>query len=82
MEVSIRANRKVVEELRGDGTMCQALLEIMEPEINKIRELEIRKGKIMGTVDTLRELGQNDDEIEENLIKKYHLSREEAQSYL
>ncbi len=62
--------------------MCQALLEIMEPEINKIRELEIRKGKIMGTVDTLRELGQNDDEIEENLIKKYHLSREEAQSYL
>ena len=37
LEVSIRANRKIVEELRGDGNMCQALLEIMEPEINEIR---------------------------------------------
>ena len=36
LEVSIRANRKMVEELRGDGHMCQALLEIMEPEIDKI----------------------------------------------
>lgn len=62
--------------------MCQALLEIMEPEINKIRELEIRKGKILGTVETLRELGRSDGEIEKSLIKKYHLSMGEAQSYL
>lgn len=38
LEVSIRANQHVVEELRGDGRMCQALLEIMEPEISKIKE--------------------------------------------
>lgn len=38
LQVSISANRQVVEELRGDGNMCQALLEIMEPEINKIKE--------------------------------------------
>ncbi len=31
------ANKQVVEELRGDENMCQALLEIMEPEINKIK---------------------------------------------
>jgi len=36
LEVSIRANRRTVEELRGDEVMCQALLEIMEPEISKI----------------------------------------------
>ena len=38
LEVSIRANQQAVEELRGDEGMCQALLEIMEPEINKIAE--------------------------------------------
>ncbi len=36
LEVSVKANSQVVEELKGDEAMCQALLEIMEPEINKI----------------------------------------------
>ena len=36
LEVSVRANMRVVEELRGDENMCQALLEIMEPEIKGI----------------------------------------------
>ena len=36
--VAIRANWRVVQELRGDGNMCEALMELMEPEINKIRE--------------------------------------------
>lgn len=82
LEVSIRANRQIVEELRGDESMCQALLEIMEPEIKEIRELEVRKGKIIGTVETLREFGQNNDEIVKNLMRKYHLSLEEARNYL
>lgn len=36
LEVSVRANLEVVEMLKGDESMCQALLEIMEPEINRI----------------------------------------------
>lgn len=36
LEVSVRANQEIVEMLKGDGNVCQALLEIMEPEINKI----------------------------------------------
>ncbi len=43
LEVSIQANRQMVEELRGDESMCKALLEIMEPEINKIVEVETKK---------------------------------------
>ena len=36
-EVSVAANKEVVEELlRGDETMCQALMEIMKPEIDEI----------------------------------------------
>ncbi len=42
LEVSIRANRQVVEELRGGDKMCKALLEIMEPEIDKIRADDAR----------------------------------------
>ena len=37
LQVSVSANKQIVEELRGDENMCQALLEIMEPEINKIK---------------------------------------------
>ena len=36
LEVSVKANREIVEELKGDEAMCQALLEIMEPEISQI----------------------------------------------
>ncbi len=45
MEVSIRANQQIVEELRGEEVMCQALLEIMEPEINKIVDEVTKRAK-------------------------------------
>ncbi len=45
MEVSIRANQQIVEELRGEEIMCQALLEIMEPEINKIVDEVTKRAK-------------------------------------
>ena len=38
LEVAIKANWQTAQELRGDGNMCQALMELMEPEINKIKE--------------------------------------------
>lgn len=46
LEVSIKANKRTVRELRGENQMCKALLEIMEPEINQIvgeRTREITK---------------------------------------
>ncbi len=43
LEVSIQANQEIVEELKGDASMCQALLEIMEPEINKITEKAVKE---------------------------------------
>lgn len=42
LEVSVGANRKVLESWKGDDTMCQALMEIMEPEI-RLRENEFKK---------------------------------------
>lgn len=94
LEVSIRANRKMIEELRGDDDMCKALLEIMEPEINKIVEIETKKrtemeaeknekrGRILATVEILKEIGKSEEEIKNMLMIKYDLSDAETRLYL
>ncbi len=85
LEVSIRANRHVVDELRGDGSMCQALLEIMEPEINKIKEDAVAAAKedeILCAVNSFRDLGASDIQIKDVLVKNHRLSFAEAEKYL
>lgn len=90
LEVSIGANRGVMEELKGDENMCQALMEIMEPQLlikeNEWREEGIKEGikegRIQGTIDTLRDLGYEDIQIKEAVMKKYFLTEEEAGAYL
>ena len=48
LEVSIRANKQIIEELRGDESMCEALLEIMRPEVEIIAKESEKKGKEKG----------------------------------
>lgn len=67
LEVSIRANLEVVKELKGDASMCQALLEIMEPEINKITEKAVIKA---------------DMETAKNMLKSGNFSPEEIKKYI
>ena len=38
LQISIQANKNIVEELKGEDTMCQALLDIMEPELREIKQ--------------------------------------------
>lgn len=78
LEVSIGANKQVIEELIGDGDMCQALMEIMEPQL-LLRE---KKGRIQGAIDTLRDFGHGDLEIKNAIMQRYGLSMEEAEEYL
>lgn len=88
LEVSISANKETMENWKGDDIMCQALMEIMEPEI-RLREKECaeaamqkatQKG-IQKSVDMLRKFGHPDDEIKTTLMKEYDLSAEEAETY-
>ena len=76
LEVSIKANRQLVEKLRegDDDGVISVLKEIMEPEIQKSR--------IMGAVEGLRRLGHKDAEIETVIIESYGLTEEEAAEYL
>lgn len=55
LEVSVRANMQIAEELRGDVSMCQALMEIMEPEIRLIEEERWKAGEEEG-----RRIGQEE----------------------
>mgnify|MGYP006865375096 FL=1 len=89
LQVSVSANKQVVEELRGDENMCQALLEIMEPEINKIKEnvkvevtREVTRKGIKSIVTVLRDCGQEDAEIIKAIVKEYGVSAEQAADYL
>lgn len=81
LEVSISANREIVDELIGYESMYEALMEIMEPKIKQREDAIIKKG-IQGTVDTLRDFGHEDAEIKKAIIKRYNLSLEEAEDYL
>ena len=91
--VSIDANKRIIEEWKGDERMCQALMEIMEPELAAIRKEEraegiregIKEGKaegIRGTVKTLRDFGQKDEEIKPAIIKTYGLTTKEADEFM
>lgn len=90
LEVSLRANKQVVEELRGDESMCQALLEIMRPEVEVIkREVAMeseKKGRVEGRVEEIietgYEFGLSEDDILKRLQKKLDISFETAQEYL
>ena len=93
LEVSIGANKEVVEEMIGDESMCQALMEVMEPVIRLRDQENIEKGLKEGlkeglqkgiqvTIDMLREFGHGDAEIKTAVMKKYDISAEEVDGYL
>ena len=81
LQVSVAANKRIVDELKGvEKDMCQALLEIMEPEINQIKQ-EVRQEDIAITIKTLRDLGQQDGSIREILIKNFELLPADADKF-
>lgn len=55
LEVSIGANRHIVEELMGDDLMFETLMEIMEPRINEIRKIDREAALLEG-----RRVGQRE----------------------
>lgn len=77
LEVGLGANKQIVQELIGYGSMSGELLEIMKPIIEPVR-----KESIKGTVNILRNFGHSDKEIKSAIIEQYQLSEEEANSYM
>ena len=89
LEVSIGANRQIVEELMEDESMFETLMEIMEPKINEIRKGDMEKGiqkgrkeAIQGTIDVLRKLNYENEEIGSMIVEQYGLTEDEATDLL
>ncbi len=69
--------------------MCEALMELMEPEINKIKETvreetkqEVTQQGIKNAIIALRVCGNGDIEIKNAIMKAYGISSNEAEKYL
>lgn len=60
--------------------MCQALMEIMEPQLLLREKAGLQKG-IQGAVEMLRKLGHEDQEIKATIMEEYGLSAKEADGY-
>lgn len=83
--VAIKANWQIAHELRGDGDMCQALMELMEPEINKIKEAvreETTQQGIKNAIIALKASGHTKEEIKTFLTMAYGITQNEAERYL
>ena len=82
LQVCIAANKAIVEELkREEESMCQALREIMEPELKQSMKEGMKKG-ILVTVKSLREVGQKDEDIKSIIVKNFELQPAEAENYM
>ena len=83
LEVSIGANRNVIEELMGDDNMCQALMEIMEPQLllkeNEWRE-EGRKEGLILSGKIFRVVRECSDLTNERIAEEVGCSVEEVES--
>lgn len=80
-EATLKANKALLEELKGDEEMSGLLLELAEPLIQE-REKNAEIRGIFRTVNALRSLNHNNDEIKLAIMKNYDLSEEEAEKYL
>lgn len=78
LEVSIRANPQIVEELKGEGAMCQALLEIMEPEINQI-VMQATEKERREKEEAIRQLREEAEKSAIKMIKLQKFTIEEIQ---
>ncbi len=97
LEVAIKANWQAAQELRGDDSMCQALMELMEPEINKIMETvkeetrqqvteqvtqQVTQQGIKNAITALKASGHTNDAIKTFLMMAYGITQNEADGYL
>ena len=89
LQVCVAANSRIVEELKEENLMCQALREIMKPELEEMEKRGERRGEkrgekraILVMIKALRQLGQADDDIKGIIIKNFHLKQTEVEEYI
>ncbi len=85
LEVLTAANRKWMEQWKGDSEMSSVLLDIMAPELKEAQEKGREEGKlegIRGTVNVLKNLGLGKTAIKDAVMEQYGLSEKETAKVL
>jgi hypothetical protein len=94
LQVSMKANKEVYDKLKKeDGFMCEALRELMQPEIEQelaeAREVAIKEGRqegiqqgIQNMLGVLQDLGQSTEVAFAQLKDKYGLEGKQAENYM
>ncbi len=89
LDVFAEANKKWVEQWKGEDGMGPALMKIMEPELREAKKQGIEEGiekgiekGIHGTVDILYNLGLGSAEIKKAVMERYGLTEKETERYL
>ena len=70
---------------KEEDSMCQALREIMEPELKQSMKEGMEKGMekgILATVKSLREVGQREEDIKSIIVRNFELLPAEAEDYM
>ena len=74
---------------KEEESMCQALREIMEPELKQSMKEGMEKGMkkglkkgILATVKSLREVGQREEDIKSIIVRNFELLPAEAEDYM
>jgi hypothetical protein len=86
LQVSMKANKEVYDKLKKeDGFMCEALRELMQPEIEQelaeARQEGIQQG-IQNMLGVLQDLGQSTEIAFAQLKDKYGLEGKQAENYM
>ena len=85
LEVTLNANKSLIEEMMGDVKMGEMILKIVQPLIlereKRAKTEGIEEGKIIGAIEVLRSFNSN-DEIKKIIMEKYHLTENDAEKYL
>lgn len=94
LQVSMQANQDIAKVLKGSGDMCEALMELMKPEIQEIekqgeargeargRSEGISIGEARGIIRMMLKRKYPYEDILEELMEQMNITQEKAEEYL
>lgn len=82
LQISVKANMNIYDELKEEANMCEALRELMRDEIDKSNEIAKVEGKAEGKLESIRALMNNLNFTAEQAMESIGIPKSEYKIYL
>ena len=93
LQVAMKANKEMFQEVKEANDMCEELIKLMEPELNEAKRIAKEEGRkagmeagkkagIEGFIKLLKKYNESDENILEELMTTYEFTKKEAEEYL